>query len=187
MEALIRVVGTDILCRSTGGPAEFRLSESEAIGVLDDLARRYDHAVRQGDDDALPGIGRALFDRLDPGGWATAWARGTGPRMLEIRVDDPGGPSGARAARCPLGVAGESGRLSRRRPGAVIRSGRRVGVKETPVTAPHGDVRLIFVPINTDLTFSTVCSAVSVGRQLDHQAGPLGRGAGSAMAAEKQA
>lgn len=90
MEAHIEHIGADLLCRSKSAPAELRIPGDQALGQLKEWAKRYAAAVRNGGEADLFAIGREMFSWLDSNGWASAWAKATGPRALDIQVDDLG-------------------------------------------------------------------------------------------------
>ncbi|MEJ2389432.1 MAG: hypothetical protein P8Y27_19660, partial [Chromatiaceae bacterium] len=95
MHPHIQQIGGDLLCRAPASqPPELRLGGEAARAALEGWAERYGLAVGANDAAALLTIGRELFAWLDATGWATAWARATGPRALEIRVEDPSAPLG---------------------------------------------------------------------------------------------
>ena len=88
MEAHIEHIGADLLCRAKSAPAELRIPGDQALGQLKEWAKRYAAAVRHDGEAELLAIGREMFAWLDSNGWASAWAKSTGPRALEIQVDD---------------------------------------------------------------------------------------------------
>jgi hypothetical protein len=146
MHAVIEHIGEDLLCRSEAGVArELRLDGAAARTVLEAWAARYNTAVRSGADAELLAIGRAIFDWLDANGWASSWAKGIGPRLLEVRVDDPGEP----LARAMLDAPWE---LLARKDGyladdavQVFELTRRIGVEDEPVVPQFSDLQLMFM------------------------------------------
>ena len=89
MHAIIEPLGTDLLCRLAGAPAEQRIPQSEALPRLRDWAERYEMAVVADNDVELLRIGRELYDWLDGLGWVAGWVRSDDAHRLDIRADDP--------------------------------------------------------------------------------------------------
>ncbi|MFW6133757.1 MAG: CHAT domain-containing protein, partial [Planctomycetota bacterium] len=90
MQARLSILATTLLCECPKGEERIPLTDE----TLDQMARwagAYRQAVRNGDATALAPLGTDLFAWLDGAGWASAWWRGSGPRGLEIAVDDPRG------------------------------------------------------------------------------------------------
>jgi hypothetical protein len=107
MRASITIVGNDILCRRDSGRRgeDVRIAlTSETLARLRKWAGQYDRAVRSGDPSLLLGLGSEIWTWLDGSSWASGWATGTGDRLLEIAVDDPG----SAAARALLDVPWET-------------------------------------------------------------------------------
>ncbi|MFT3718265.1 CHAT domain-containing protein [Pseudorhodoferax sp.] len=147
MHAILEHVGHDLLCRTAGAaPAECRI-DGEALGpALRDIAQGYDHAVRSGDDDALAALGQALFQWLDPSGWASAWAAGTGPRSLEIRVTQPADPLATALLDAPWELLAQPGQgFLADDATQLYELARRIGTPDRPAATPHGDLQLMFM------------------------------------------
>ena len=90
MKASIRILGTDLLCRSQDSiHPESRLDGSCALPALQGWAARYDIACRRGDAAALLAVGRELFEWLDPSGWAGAPFDNSRYHMLTHYDPDP--------------------------------------------------------------------------------------------------
>ena len=146
MKATIQIVGADLLCRSLGTLVpESRIDGATAKATLQGWAERYNKATQRGDEADFFAIGRALFDWMNPNGWASAWAKGSGPRQLEIVVDDPAEPLARALLDTPWELlAHEQGYLA---DDAVqlFELSRRVGLEGSPAEPRHGDLQLIFM------------------------------------------
>ncbi|EGV27914.1 hypothetical protein ThidrDRAFT_4293, partial [Thiorhodococcus drewsii AZ1] len=146
MQASIEQLGSDIFCRSPQTqPPELRLAAAAAAPLLRDWSTRYAQAVRTGDPVDLLAIGREIFDWLDANGWASGWAGGTGARLLEIRVTDPGSPLGRALLDAPWELlADRNGHLA----GDAVQLFelvRRIGPAAEPVKPIHSDLQVIFM------------------------------------------
>jgi len=146
MQVWIEHLGEDLLCRSENGiPAELRLAGEQATPLLEGWAKRYDIAVKRGDSAELLAVGGEMFTWLDNNGWASAWVKGTGPRTLEIRVDDPSDPT----ARAMLDAPWEL--LAYKREHLVddavqlFEVVRRIGAKRDPIVPNFSDLQLMFM------------------------------------------
>ena len=146
MKASIRILGTDLLCRSQDSThPESRLDGSGALPALQGWAARYDIACRRGDDAALLAIGRELFEWLDPSGWAGAWARGGGPRQLEIRVSGVDSPLALALLDAPWELlALPEGHLADDSV-QLFELARRIGEEAPPPEPRHADLQLLFM------------------------------------------
>lgn len=146
MKATLQILGADLLCRSPSSSVpESRIDGTTAITRLQGWAARYDQATLDGDEAELFAIGRALFDWINPNGWATTWAKASGPRQLEIVVDDPGEPLARALLDAPWELlAHEQGYLA---DDAVqlFELARRIGREGNPTEPAHGDLQLIFM------------------------------------------
>jgi hypothetical protein len=89
--ALIELVGTDILCTTTGDDGEVRFPLEDALPRLGEWSRRYERAPARDREGDLAAIGQEMFGWLDEAGWASKWVAGSGDRELEIRVEGAGG------------------------------------------------------------------------------------------------
>ena len=134
-----------------GAPAiaELRRPAQATIACLTACAQRYQRALRAHDDDALPAIGRELFDWLNGNGCADAWLRGTGARVLEVRVDDGDSPLARALLEAPWELlASADGHLADDAVQLFLVS-RRIGVLPTgvpqPLPAQRRDLRLLFM------------------------------------------
>jgi hypothetical protein len=148
MHPHIQQIGGDLLCRAPESqPPELRLGGEAARAALEGWAERYGLAVGANDAAALLTIGRELFAWLDATGWATAWARATGPRALEIRVEDPSAPLGRALLDAPWELlAGKDGHLAEDAV-QLFELVRRIGPTGTgePIAARHSDLQLLFM------------------------------------------
>lgn len=146
MKATIQIVGADLLCRSLGTLVpESRIDGATARATLQGWAERYDKATQRGDETDFFAIGRALFDWINPNGWASTWAKASGPRQLEIVVEDPAEPLARALLDAPWELlAHEQGYLA---DDAVqlFELARRVGLEGSPAEPRHGDLQLIFM------------------------------------------
>jgi hypothetical protein len=91
MDGLISIIGGDLLCERVGvTPAALvRISLTDAtLTQWQQWSSEYHHAVRSNDPPALFALGRRIFAWLDETQWATEWATGAGPRLLEIAVNE---------------------------------------------------------------------------------------------------
>jgi tetratricopeptide (TPR) repeat protein len=83
----VQALGTRV---RLSGPAEAELELSDDVRALwRDWTDRYLSATGSGGPGELLVLGRELFEWLDAGGWARAWAGQGGPRGLEIAADSP--------------------------------------------------------------------------------------------------
>ncbi|MCB9139275.1 MAG: CHAT domain-containing protein [Caldilineaceae bacterium] len=87
MDARISLIGNDVLCESNDQSTR-RALDAAAREQLTAWTTRYRAATVQHDPASLVDVGSELFAWLDEDGWASAWARGVGDRVLEIAVDD---------------------------------------------------------------------------------------------------
>lgn len=147
MIAWIKQIGEDLVCRSESGlPPEVRIPGDKIKTALKAWATRYDDAVRKDRAEDLFAIGREMFTLLDHTGWASAWARGTGPRALDIRVEDLEDDSLARLmvdAPWEL-LVGPQGYLTDDRV-QLFEITRRMGKPAQPVTPAFSDLHLMFM------------------------------------------
>ncbi len=92
MRARITIVGSDIFCiLDTAGSRNLRIELSnETFTSLNDWSGKYNRVVRSGDPSTLLTLGTEIFTWFDEGGWASEWVKGTGDRILEVAMDDPG-------------------------------------------------------------------------------------------------
>ena len=92
----LSIIGNDLLCTgegsAAGAPVRIPLT-AETLIQLRAWTAAYRQAVRYNDPPALFALGQALFAWLDATGWATAWSKGTGPRVLEVAVDETDSPA----------------------------------------------------------------------------------------------
>ncbi|MEZ4869727.1 MAG: CHAT domain-containing protein [Caldilineaceae bacterium] len=96
MVGSISILGNDLLCETAdGGPgASVRIPLTDALIIQwQQWTIEYRRAVRTNDPPALFALGQALFTWLDQARWATEWTKGTGPRVLEIAVDETDSPA----------------------------------------------------------------------------------------------
>ena len=146
MQATIESLGNDILCRSRETtPSEIRLDGEQARTTLEAWAVDYDTAVRTGDAAALLTIGRAIFRWLDDSGWAAAWMRASGPRSLEIRIEDSQVPLARALLDTPWELlATQDGHLA---DDAVqlLEVVRRIGAPGDPIAPHYSDLQLMFM------------------------------------------
>lgn len=154
MQATLEHVGHDVVCRAPGAtPAEYRIDGETLRPALLALATRYDHAVRTGDNDALPMLGRELLGLMDATGWATAWAAAAGARSLEIRVADPAAPLAAALLDAPWELLATAAGFLADDASQLFELTRRIGSPATPVAPRHADLQLMFMaaaPIGAD-------------------------------------
>ncbi len=93
MRARITIIGTDILCESEGDAhaSDIRIPlNDDTLARLKGYTQQYKSALDSDDPPLLAGLGATIFDWLDEGGWASRWVKGSGDRVFEIAVDDPG-------------------------------------------------------------------------------------------------
>ncbi|MCF1185036.1 CHAT domain-containing protein, partial [Marichromatium gracile] len=148
MQASIQIIGRELFCRAPGSsPEELRRDGGEAETRLNDWAARYARAVEQGDDTSLLTIGRELFAWLDANGWASAWARGQGPRALEIQVEDADTALGKALLAAPWELlGGPDGSHLAGDQNQRYDLARRLGRAATAPPAPrHSNLRMMFM------------------------------------------
>jgi hypothetical protein len=147
VRARLGILGDDVLCRRDGAP-DVRIDLSEdGLQQMRAWAQRYRQAVVRDEAGALVDVGRELLEWLDVGGWATAWLRAIGPRVLDVGVDS----DQAAAAQALLDVpwelvADDSGFVAAdaTQPLVVVRSlGRRID--DAPAQAAHRDLAVMFM------------------------------------------
>jgi tetratricopeptide (TPR) repeat protein len=146
MDAYIKHVGADVLCRSeNGSPTELRLGGDRALKALTEWAARYDAAVGHDGEAELLAIGREMFAWLDKNGWPSAWVKVPGPRSLEIRVDDPNEPLERAMLDAPWELlAHQDGHLADDVV-QIFEVARRIGPKTEAIAPRHSDLQLIFM------------------------------------------
>ena len=165
MKATIQILGTDLLCHSQGTTVpEHRLEGVETLALLRDWAVRYESVTHRGDDSALLDIGRELFGWLNPSGWAEAWVKASGPRQLDIIVDDPTTPLARALLDAPWELlANPQGHLADDSV-QLFELVRRIGREAAPLEPRHSDVQLLFMaaaPISeTPLDFEAEETAI---------------------------
>ncbi|TCT24230.1 CHAT domain-containing protein [Thiobaca trueperi] len=146
MQASIEQLGSDIFCRSPQTrPPELRLDAAAAGSLLQDWSARYAKAVRAADPGELLAIGRAIFDWLDANGWASGWAGGTGGRLLEIRVTDPGSTIGRALLDAPWELLADRNDHLAGDAVQLFELVRRIGPAAEPTKPIHSDLQVIFM------------------------------------------
>ncbi len=150
MRARISILGDDILCECVEAEsiANLRIPlTDQALADLKAWAQDYRRAVRSRDQPQFLSLGRAIFNWLDVNGWASAWAKETGPRTLEIAVVDA--ESEAERALLDLPwetLASERGFLAADaiQPFVVFRGIGRAR-NATPMEPAYRDLRMLFM------------------------------------------
>lgn len=92
MDGRLSILGTDILCECATSTVRIPLTDA-TLAQLTEWTIAYRTGVRNGTPTTLVDLGRAIFGWLDETGWATTWVKGTGPRRLEIAVEETGSPA----------------------------------------------------------------------------------------------
>jgi tetratricopeptide (TPR) repeat protein len=146
MDARIAQVGADVLCRSTAPSVpELRLDGDQARKSLEAWAKRYDEAVSRRDDVALLTIGREMFAWLDLNGWASGWAKATGPRAIEVQVDDLSEPLQQALLDAPWELLARKDGYLADDTVQLFEVSRRIGPKDTPLAPRYRDLQLMFM------------------------------------------
>ncbi|MEW5735218.1 MAG: CHAT domain-containing protein [Thermodesulfobacteriota bacterium] len=94
MEALVTIRGSDVFATASGHECRVELN-ADSLAKMQSLAARYRKSVLLHDSSLLLGLGTELFAWLDASGWASAWAKGGGNRVLRVHVKDPDSQGGA--------------------------------------------------------------------------------------------
>src|SRR5262249_41043332 len=132
--------GEDLYCALPDGGAEVRIPLADGMGRLQEWAQRYDAASRRDREGELIAIGREMFGWLDEAGWASAWADGSGDRLLEIVVDTAESEQAAALLDAPWELLARGhGPLAL--DDLLLQVVRRVGTAKAPVVPAHGDIR----------------------------------------------
>ena len=142
--------GEQVICRL--GSDEAQLGGDEALARLADWAARYDVALERErtEPDVSRGliadIGHEMFAWLDETGWAGRWARASGDRELEIRVDgDAADPREAGLLDAPWEVlANATGPLAQDDL-QLFQVRRRIGPAGDVLAPRHEDIQLMFL------------------------------------------
>jgi tetratricopeptide (TPR) repeat protein len=150
MQARITIVGNDILC----GRGAVRAGEESRIELtgatlarLTGWAERYGRIVRTGDPSPLLALGLEIFAWLDQGGWASGWIRGTGDRVLEVAVDDPGTEAAAALLDLPWETLAREGGFLAADPAQTLVVFRSIGRRAdaAPAQPAHRDLEALFM------------------------------------------
>jgi len=139
---MIVEISDDSIRRRIDGAAGFLDGGIDRLKAWSD---RYDKAVLANDSDALPAIGREMFDWLDAGGAAAAWA--VGEPVLEVWVDPVGDdPKVADAVLdAPWELLAPGGLFLAAHPDRLFTVSRRIGTAADPVAPRHSDLSLMFL------------------------------------------
>ena len=147
MKGCISIVGSDIHASlSPEADKEVRIALSdETLSKLKSWADGYDRALRANDPLPLTAIGAKIFEWLDQSGWASAWAKGSGHRYLEIAVEDPD----SAAANALLGLPWEilfcKGDFMAADPNQTYVVHRRIGPRTSPSAPTYRDLAVMFM------------------------------------------
>ena len=150
MQARITIVGNDILCSRGAARAgeETRIAlTGETLARLTGWAERYGRIVRTGDPSPLLALGLEIFAWLDQGGWASGWARGTGDRVLEVAVEDPGTEAAAALLDLPWETLAREGGFLAADPGQTLVVFRSIGrpADAAPAQPAYRDLEVMFM------------------------------------------
>lgn len=139
---MIVEISDDSIRRRIDGTAGFLDGGIERLKAWSD---RYDKAVLANDSDALPAIGREMFDWLDVGGAAAVWA--VGEPVLEVWIDLVGDdPKVADAVLdAPWELLAPGGFFLAAHPDRLFTVSRRIGTATDPVPPRHSDLSLMFL------------------------------------------
>jgi len=89
MKAEISIVGNTICCRTIESGQDSRIELTlEARTELANCQADYARAVRAGQNELMPDIGKRMYHWLNQNNWAGAWLNGQGPRELIISAHD---------------------------------------------------------------------------------------------------
>ena len=153
MAGCISILGSDILCEAEGSApnapnATVRIPLTEAtLSQLQRWTADYREAVRRNDPPALFALGRALFAWLDEAQWATTWVKGTGPRLLEIAVNEVDSPAATALLDLPWEIMAHGLDFLAGDPAQPFVVYRSIGKGRTPIPAQpaHRDLALLFM------------------------------------------
>lgn len=89
MKAEISIVGNTVCCRTIESGQKSRIELTPEAGTeLANCQADYARAVRTGQNELMPDIGKRIYHWLDRNNWAGSWLNGQGPRELIIGVHD---------------------------------------------------------------------------------------------------
>ena len=146
MKASVTLVGDHIRCSRDGAEGLGDVRIPFDVKKMVEWATRYDRAVCAGDPSLLLSIGSELFSWIDQDGWASAWVRGTGNRILQVTVEDPRSDPAGAVLDLPWELLADSrGHLAAdvTQPYVVYRS---IGATNGALVEPtHGDLALMFM------------------------------------------
>lgn len=144
-KATIELRGSDIVCSPAYGGTELRFALGDHRDRLLEWAKRYESSVHSGNEELLRELGREMFAFLDASGWASAWARKAGDRILEIQVRGSNADQEAVLLDAPWELlATADGPLAQHSVQLFVVS-RRLGDNEEPWTPLQGDIQLMFL------------------------------------------
>ena len=146
MDARISLIGNDVLCESNDQSTR-RALDAAAREQLTAWTTDYRAATVRHDPASLVDVGSELFAWLDEDGWASAWARGVGDRVLEIAVDDLLDATAAALLDLPWETLFYANDFLAGDPNQLFVVYRSIGRKReaTPLPPRHRDLALMFM------------------------------------------
>jgi tetratricopeptide (TPR) repeat protein len=150
MVGLISIIGSDIFCEEVGGVsgATVRIPLTGAtITQWQQWTAEYRQAVRTNDLPAIFALGKRIFAWLDEAQWATAWAMGTGPRLVEIAVNEVESPAARALLDLPWEIMAQEQDFLAGDPAQPFVVYRSIGKTRTgaPAQPAHRDLAALFM------------------------------------------